>query len=89
MKYSNEEIKKSIFDFLGENGNEYFRNLKDEHGTCWVREDVDGWSTTNWVNEGRQIRNHVIDKFPDIVEELGDYEDFEDFIYTIVEEMFE
>jgi hypothetical protein len=89
MKYSNEEIKKSIIEFLGEKGNEYFQNLKDEYGTCWVRENIDGWSVSNWTHEGRQIRNHVIDKFSGIVEELGDYEDFEDFIYTIVEEIFE
>jgi hypothetical protein len=30
----------------------------------------------------------VIERFPDVVEEFGDYEDFEDYIYTIVEDIF-
>ena len=91
MKYTDNEIKDSIFNFIGEEGREYFRNLKDEHGTCWVREKQEsGWSIHNWTNEGRQIRNHVLKNFPDIVEELGgDYGNFEEYMYNIVEEMFE
>lgn len=89
MKYSDNVIKESIVDFLGEEGNKYFRELKEEHNTCWVREDVDGWSISNWTTEGRQIRNHLIGNFPDIVEEFEEYGDFEDYVYTIVEEIFE
>lgn len=80
MKYNNEDIKQSVYDFLGEEGRKYFQELKDEHGTCWVH---------NWTYEGRQIRNHIIDKFPDIVEELGNYAKFEDYVYGLVEDMFE
>ena len=98
MKYSNEEIKKSIVNFLGIEGNQFFEDIKDEYGTVWARIDendgcgcnVCGPGHFTWTNEGRQIRNHVIDKFPGIVEELGgDYGDFEEFIYVIVEEIFE
>lgn len=88
MKYSDNIIKESIVDFLGEEGNKYFRELKEEYDTCWVREDIDGWSISNWTAEGRQIRNHLIGNFPDIVEEFGEYGDFEDYVYTIVEEIF-
>ena len=88
MKYNNEDIKQSVYDFLGEEGRKYFQELKDEHGTCWVRENVDGWSISNWTNEGRQIRNHIIDKFQDIVAELGDYAEFEDYVYGLIEDMF-
>ena len=98
MKYSNEEIKKSIVNFLGIEGNQFFEDIKATYGTVWVTLDEDNICGCNvcgpghftWTNEGRQIRNHVIDKFPDIVEELGgDYGDFEGFIYNIVEEIFE
>lgn len=98
MKYSNEEIKKSIINFLGIEGNQFFEDIKATYGTVWVTLDEDNICGCNvcgpghftWTNEGRQIRNHVIDKFPDIVKELGgDYGDFEEFIYTIVEEIFE
>lgn len=90
MKYTDEEVKETIIKFLGEEGQKYFRELKEEHGTCWVRTKMNnGWSISNWTQEGRQIRNHLIDKFPGIVEELGDYEVFEDYVYGIVEEIFE
>lgn len=90
MKYTDKEIKESIIEFLGEEGNKYFRELKEEHGTCWVRTKLDnGLSLSNWTIEGRQIRNHLIDKFPDIVETLGNYEEFEDYVCEIVEKIFE
>lgn len=88
MKYIDQEIKYSIVAFLGESSCQYFHDLMDEHGTCWVREAVGDMSSTNWTTEGGKIKDHVIENFPDIVEEIGDYEDFEDYIYTIVEEIF-
>ena len=98
MKYSNEEIKKSIVNFLGIEGNQFFEDIKATYGTVWVTLDEDNICGCNvcgpghftWTNEGRQIRNHVLEKFPDIVAELGgDYGDFEEFMYVIVEEIFE
>jgi hypothetical protein len=89
MKYIDQEIKDSILEYLGEEGHKYFSDLKDEYGTCWVNEDMgDGFYVHNWTTVGRRIKNHVIERFPDVVEEFGDYEDFEDYIYTIVEDIF-
>lgn len=89
MKYNNEDIKQSVYDFLGEEGRKYFQELKDEHGTCWINEKLDeGFWVHNWIEEGRQIRNHIIDKFPDIVAELGNYAKFEDYVYKLIEDMF-
>jgi hypothetical protein len=98
MKYDRNEIKHSIVNFLGIEGNQFFEDIKDTYGTVWARIDEDDCCGCNvcgpghftWTNEGRQIRNHVLEKFPDIVEELGgDYGDFEEFMYVIVEEIFE
>lgn len=98
MKYDRNEIKHSIVNFLGIEGNQFFEDVKDTYGTVWARIDEDNCCGCNvcgpvhftWTNEGRQIRNHVLEKFPDIVAELGgDYGDFEEFMYVIVEEIFE
>lgn len=98
MKYDRNEIKHSIVNFLGIEGNQFFEDIKDTYGTVWARIDEDDCCGCNvcgpghftWTNEGRQIRNHVLEKFPDIVAELGgDYGDFEEFMYVIVEEIFE
>lgn len=98
MKYDRNEIKHSIVNFLGIEGNQFFEDVKDTYGTVWARIDEDDCCGCNvcgpghftWTNEGRQIRNHVLEKFPDIVAELGgDYGDFEEFMYVIVEEIFE
>lgn len=98
MKYDRNEIKHSIVNFLGIEGNQFFEDVKDTYGTVWARIDEDDCCGCNvcgpghftWTNEGRQIRNHVLEKYPDIVAELGgDYGDFEEFMYVIVEEIFE
>ena len=98
MKYDRNEIKHSIVNFLGIEGNQFFEDIKDTYGTVWARIDEDDCCGCNvcgpghftWTNEGRQIRNHVLEKFPDIVAELGgDYGEFEEFMYVIVEEIFE
>jgi hypothetical protein len=98
MKYDRNEIKHSIVNFLGIEGNQFFEDVKDTYGTVWARIDEDDCCGCNvcgpghftWTNEGRQIRNHVLEKFPDIVNELGgDYGEFEEFMYVIVEEIFE
>lgn len=89
MKYNNEDIKQSVYDFLGEDGRTYFQKLKDEHGTCWVAARRKNMIIHNWTHEGRRIKNHITDKFPDIVVELGDYAKFEDYVYGLVEDMFE
>lgn len=98
MKYTDNEIKNTITEFLGVEGKEFFENVKNEYGTVWARLDEDndddcvvcGPTHFTWTNEGRQIRNHILEKYPDIVNELGgDYGDFEEYMYTIVEEMFE
>lgn len=79
------KVKESVINFLGEDGIKYFKNIKEEHGTCWFYAD----GIHNWTTIGRDIRNHILDKFPDFVKELGDYEEFEDFVYTLIEEMIE
>lgn len=98
MKYDRNKIKESIYTFLGEDGRVFFEDVKSEYGTVWARIDegencgcnICGPQHFTWTSEGRQIRNHVLENFPDIVEELGgDYGDFEEFMYVIVEEMFD
>jgi hypothetical protein len=90
MKYKYSDIKQSVIEFLGEDGYNFFRNLKEERGRVWCCvKTEDGIPWHSWTNPGRQIRNHVIEKFPGIVDQLGDYGDFEAYIYSLVEDIFE
>lgn len=84
------EIQETILHFIGDEGYEFFKKLKDEHGTIWcvVFVSDEGFPYSTWSNEGRQIRNHIIDKYPNIVKELGGYAAFEDWFYELTEKMF-
>ena len=37
MKYDRNEIKESIYTFLGEDGRVFFEDVKSEYGTVWAR----------------------------------------------------
>lgn len=57
-----------IKNFLGEEGYKYFNDGEDTFDK-------------KYYFEGRQIRNHIIDKFPNVVKWLGSYQMFEDEMY--------
>ena len=70
VAYCSDTIIEEIKNFLGEKGMNYFK-------------DKDGEDSFDkkyyWL--GRQIRNHIIDRFPKVVTWLGDYRMFEDEMY--------
>ena len=67
--------EKKLSDYM----NEWLQN----YGTSNLR-------PSTYSSYQAQIRNHIIDKFPDIVAELGgDYGNFEDYVYGLIEDMFE
>ena len=82
------EIQEKILQFIGEEGCLFFRMLKNEHGRIWCVTSDDDFPYSTWSNEGRQIRNYIIDEYPNIVEELGGYGNYEDWFYELTENMF-
>lgn len=83
-----EEIKKSIIEFIDKEGFDYLEELKKKHGTIWIvyREGPILVSTHSTI--GRQIRNHIIDKFPEYSKSFESYGDFEDRVAELVDNMF-
>lgn len=88
MIINEKEIQEKILHFIGDEGYEFFKNLKDEHGRIWCVTSDEGFPYSTWSNEGRQIRNYIIDEYPNIVEELGGYAKYEDWFYELTENMF-
>ena len=82
------EIQEKILHFIGDEGYDFFKYLKDEHGRIWCLASDNGCLYSTWNNEGRQIRNYIIDEYPNIVEELGGYDKYEDWFCELTEKMF-
>jgi hypothetical protein len=89
MQINEKEIQEKILHFIGDEGYAFFKKLKDEHGRIWCVTSDEGFLYSTWSNEGRQIRNYIIDEYPDIVEELGGYGKYEDWFCELTENMFQ
>lgn len=76
IAYCDWTIIEEIQKFLGEEGMKYF---KEEQKSPLTDTVMDFDAKYYW--EGRQIRNHIIDKFPKILTWLQDYCTFEDCMY--------
>lgn len=68
ITYCDWTIIEEIKNFLGEEGYRYFNDGEDTFDK-------------KYYMEGRQIRNHIIDRFPNVIEWLGSYQMFEDEMY--------
>lgn len=68
FQYDEELIVEEIKKFCGEEGMKYFQDGEDTFDK-------------KYYLEGRQIRNHIIDAFPNIYNLLGGYDVFEDKMY--------
>ena len=74
--YSEITIIDEILSFLGEEGIKYFTETDTKFGEKYY-----------W--KGRQIRNHIIDKFPNVVKWLGNYQRFEDEMFELTKRAIE
>jgi len=83
------EIQEKILHFIGDEGYEFFKELRDKHRSIWCVFIYDRLPYSTWNNEGRQIRNYIIGEYPNIVEELGGYDKFEEWFYELTEKMFD
>lgn len=77
IAYCDDTIIEEIKNYLGEEGMKYFTEDQTNPINGKTIDDFDG----KYYWEGRQIRNHILDKFPNVVTWLHGYQRFEDLMY--------
>jgi len=83
------EYVKTLKEWLGEENIRYFRHLKGLKGDVFpvLKLNVRTKGLPIYpvhFREGRNIRNFLNGKFPNMVSELGGYDKFEDYVHELM-----